>query len=184
MQARQIMKVAAVVSTIAATALIPLSSAGAQDPLCKQLGEAMLKQMTRPFHAYTTEVAGFNGNKPQLGEMISTGDVMYIFVNGRWRRSPQTPQQMAAMMRENAMDLKYHSCRKVGSEAVAGVPTVHYHVDVKDPDSPSTTELWVAANGLPMKSETSMDVGGGAAGHSKTSTRYEYTNIKAPAGVR
>ena len=184
MQTRHIMKVAAIVSTIAATALIPLSPAGAQDPLCKQLAETMLKQMARPFHAYSTEVAGFNGNKPEQNEMISTGDVMYISVSGRWRRSPQTPQQMTAMMRETASDLKYHSCRKVGSEVVAGVPTVHYHVDVKDPDSPSTTELWVAANGLPMKTETIMDVGGGATGHSKTSTRYEYTNIKAPAGVR
>ena len=181
MQTRHIMKVAAIVSAIAATALILPSSARAQDPLCKQLGEAMLKQITRPFHAYSTEVAGFNGNKPEQGEMISTGDALYLSVDGRWRRSPQTPQQMAAMMRENAMNLKYHSCRKVGSEVVAGVPTVHYHVDVKDPDSPSTTELWVAANGLPMKSETTMDVGGGATGHSKTTTRYEYTNIKAPA---
>ena len=181
MQARQIMRVVTIVSTIAATAFIPLSSAGAQDPLCKQLGEAMLKQITRPFHAYTTEVAGFNGNKPEQQEMIGTGDAMYLSMNGRWRRSPQTPQQLAAVMRESAMDLKYHSCRKVGSEVVAGVPTVHYHVDVKDPDSPSSSELWLGSNGLPMKTETSMDVGGGAAGHSRTSTRYEYTNIKAPA---
>ena len=166
---------------LVATALVPPSTARAQDPLCKQLAAAMLKQITVPFHAYTTEVAGFNGNKPELGEMIGTGDAMYISVNGRWRRSPQTPQQLGTLMRQSAMDMKDHSCRKVGSEVVAGVPTVHYHVDVKDPDSPSSTELWIAANGLPMKSETSMDVGGGAAGHSKTSTRYEYSNIHAPA---
>lgn len=180
MYTRHITRAAAIVSTIVATALIPLSSAAAQDPLCKQLAETMFKQLAIPFHAYSTEVAGFNGNKPEQSEMISTGDALYISVNGRWRRSPQTPQQMTAMTRETATDLKYHSCRKVGSEVVAGVPTVHYHVDVKDPDSPSTTELWVAANGLPMKSETSMDVGGGAAGRSRISTRYEYTNIHAP----
>lgn len=62
MYTRHMIKVAAIVSTVAATAFIPLSSAGAQDPPCKQLGEAMLKQMTRPFHAYSTEVAGFNNN--------------------------------------------------------------------------------------------------------------------------
>ncbi len=172
-------------AAFAATALIPLSSARAQDPLCKQLAEAMLKQTARPFHAYVTEVAGYNGNRPQQSEMISTGDAMYISVNGRWRRSQQTPQQLSAMMRENSVqNLKNHSCRKVGSEVVSGVPAVHYHVDVKDPDSPSSTELWVATSGLPVKTETSMDVGGGAAGRSRTSTRYEYTNIKAPAGVR
>lgn len=164
-----------------ATALVPLASARAQDPLCKQLADAMLKQTTRPFHAYVTDVAGYNGNKPQQSEMISTGEAIYLSVNGQWQRSPQTPQQLAAVMQEATAKLKYHSCRKVGSEVVAGVPSVHYHVDVKDPDSPSSSDLWLGANGLPLKTETSMDVGGGAAGHSMISTRYEYSNIHAPA---
>jgi hypothetical protein len=75
--------------------------------------------------------------------MISTGTAMYMKVNNQWRRSPQTPQQLTATMREAAADMKNHSCRMVGTEAVSGVPTTHYHVDVKDPDSPSTTELWL-----------------------------------------
>lgn len=170
-------------AAFAATALIPLSSARAQDPLCKQIANVMLQQMTKPFHSYMTEVAGFNQNKPQQSEMISTSNAIYLLVNGKWRKSPQTPQQMAGMMRENAMDMKYHSCRKVGNEVVAGTPAVHYHVDVKDPDSPSTTEVWIA-NDRPVRTETSMDVGGGAAGHSKMTTRIEYTNVSAPAGVR
>jgi hypothetical protein len=159
--------------------------ANAQRVNCKDMAPALLKQTTIPYHAYMTTTAGYAGNKPRQSEVVSTGSAMYVMTNGKWTKSPISPQQLAKTQRELADSVsRNYTCTRVGGEAVNGVRTQRYHIEGKNEAGEIKEDLWIDASGRVQKLEMDQDVGGGAAGRSHASMRYDYANVEAPPGVK
>jgi hypothetical protein len=172
--------------TIAAAAALTPSPARAAvpDPACKPGLDAMIKQMTTPHHAYMTEVAQLSGGKPVNNESISTGSAIYIQIKGQWRRSPMTPQDMKKQEEENARNAKSRTCHYLRDEPVQGEAAAVYRVQEDTEDQKTDSTVWVSKRtGLPLRIENDLDVGD-KMGKRHLSIRYDYANVKAPAGVK
>jgi len=178
-------RVAAVVALAGTVMLAP--SAHTQTVSCKSLGESLTRNVSVPYHAYVTTTAGYNGGKSRQSEIISTGSVIYVNVNGKWRRSPVDPREMAETQRQAADSISMlYSCTRTGSETVNGTATQRYHIEKKKPEADDTSkqDIWVDSKGMIRQVVRDADVGGGAAGRSHSVMRYEYTNVSAPPGVQ
>jgi hypothetical protein len=160
-----------------------VSRAQAIPPACRPLIEARRKQLLTPNHSFMTETPLRPGGKATTHESISVGGVMYILYQGQWRRSPLTPQAALEQLQQNLANAKQFSCQHVGDESVAGVPAAVYTAHSEDENVKADARTWVAkGSGLVLRTEEDLDVGGGEKRH--ISIRYEYTNVRAPAGVR
>ncbi len=167
--------------------LLPVVFAGtpalAEDAACKSLLDAVSKVITTPHHAYSTEIAAFRNNQPRNSELINTGDATYIMIKAKWIRSPMTPAEMLKQQKENRRTAK-QACRYIRDEAVNGEAAAVYNVHDDTEAGPIDTTLWISkSKGLPLRVETDMDVGG-SKGKVHKSTRYDYANVHAPAGVQ
>jgi hypothetical protein len=167
-------------------ALFPLAAflAGAL-PACAASGcdaviAASQKVLQVPSHLYMTETAGFNGSKTRNAETIYLNDAMYTSLNGVWRKSPMTLQELAGARKDSAKDLG--ACSMVHDELVGVEPATLYKVHTQTPDDTVDTQIWISKlRGLPLKQISDIDVGAGARGKSHTEIRYEYTGVRAPA---
>ncbi len=164
--------------------ILVAGSALAADSTCKYLADANSKIYTIPTHMFMTETASYTGGKAQSSELIYLNNKTYFQVNEKWSVSPATPEKMQEIRKESeAQNLKM-TCRVVRDEAVNGEPSTLYSGHKQDPDEKIDTQIWISkSRGVPLKLETDMDVGGGAAGKSHRSIRYEYKNVQAPPGV-
>jgi hypothetical protein len=166
-------------------ALFPLAAllAGAL-PACAASGcdaviAASQKVLRVPAHLYMTETAGFNGGKTRNAETIYLNGTMYTSLNGVWRKSPMTVQELADARKDNAKELG--ACTMVHDEMVGVEPATLYKVHTQTPDDTVDTQIWISKlRGLPLKQLSDLDVGG-ARGKSHTEIRYEYTGVNAPA---
>ncbi len=139
---------------------------------CKPVFDAMLKETTTPHHTVTTKDGALQG------EAISTADAMYVKIKGEWRKSPMTPQAMAAQQQENIRNTTVASCTPLPGEVVDGKPAAVYqaHYEQKDVGA-SDAKVWISkATGLPLRTDVSLQAG------EKVSvvTRFDYDNIKPP----
>lgn len=168
---------------IAALLAIAANSTWAMDPNCKAAAEALLKGLTVPVHIYSTQTADSLNGKSRTDEMIYLSNASYVLVNGKWRVNPVSAEQLRTTLKEaNDGHLKA-TCRVVREESVNGEAAVLYSTHTEAEDEKSDTQLWISkARGVPIKQEIDLNVGG-AAGKSHQSSRYEYTNVQAPAGV-
>jgi hypothetical protein len=164
-------------------ALAPAAArAQAIPPACRPLIEARRKQLQTPNHSYETETPSHPGAQATTHESITTGGVMYILYQGHWRRSPLTPQAALAQLEENLANAKRFSCQHVGDESVGGVPAAVYTAHSEDENVTVDARTWVArGSGLVLRTEEDLDIGGGPKRH--ISIRYDYANVRAPAGV-
>lgn len=167
--------------------LLPVLYAGtpalAEDAACKSLLDAVTKVITTPHHAYSNEIAAFRNNQPRSSEVINTGDATYVMTRGKWIRSPMTPTQMLKQQKENRSTAK-PACRHIRDEAVNGEAAAVYSVHDDTEAGPIDSTIWISkSRGLPLRQEMDMDVGG-SKGKVHKSTRYDYANVHAPAGVQ
>lgn len=150
---------------------------------CKPVLDAVVKQRATSFHAYMTLPATLPGAKPEQSEMIAAGGQDYILVNGHWKRSPMDQAAMVKQEQENIRDAKAYSCKRLRDESVGGAPAVVYAAHSENEDTKSDAQVWVAkSTGLVLRNEVDLSTDGGAPDH--LSTRYEYTNVQVPAGVK
>jgi hypothetical protein len=166
-------------SLIAAGFAIALCSAYATAAgVCQPVQDSNMKGFSVSRHLYESSTR--NG-QPRTSEVIYTGNDIYVLMNGKWRKSPLTKDAMVNQEKENFADTKNMSCRVVREETVGGVPTTVYAIHSENEAGKLDTQLWLSkSSGLPLKEEVDLDVGGGPAGKSHKSIRFEYTNVKAP----
>jgi hypothetical protein len=166
--------------------LLVAGRAHAADATCKLLADANTKIYSIPTHIYMTETAAYTGGQARKSELVYLNGKTYIQVAGKWRVSPQTPQKMIEIRKETeAEQEKTMTCKMVRDEAVNGEAAVLYSAQQQNPDEKSDSQIWISkSRGVPVKLEMDMDVGGGAAGKSHRTMRYEYTNVQVPAGVQ
>ncbi len=146
---------------------------------CRPLVDAERKTITTQHHLYSTE--GSAREKGHTTEGITTGGVIYIQVSGEWKRSPWTPKQALAQMDTNLTTASAYSCTHVGDESVAGTAATVYTAHSESEGVKNDARIWVdKSSGLVLRTEADEDAGGGDKTH--VSTRYDYTNVQAPAG--
>ena len=117
---------------------VPLAgppAGAAQDPVCKALFDAQDKLNAMPNHAYE-ETTSANGAPENLEEIL-VGGIRYVQVNGKWRKSPLTTQEMQKQDRENRQNTKEYACRYVREESVQGESAAVYNAQSR----PRTSRL-------------------------------------------
>ena len=130
---------------------------------CDAVIAATLKALHVPAHLYMTETAGFNRGKTTNAETIYLNGTMYTSLNGVWRKSPMTLQELADARKDSAKDLG--TCSMVHDELVGVEPATLYKVHKQTPDDTIDTQIWVSKlRGLPLKQINDIDVGAGPAG--------------------
>jgi hypothetical protein len=149
--------------------LIGAKPLAAQDD-CKLVLDAMTKLFDTPAHAYVT--MNMSG-KPQTGESIYAGGLVYAKYGGKWSAGTTT-KEMKEIAEKNRRNNKL-TCRYLKDEPVNGEMAAVYSVHEVAPRSTSDSQNWISkAKGLPLRSD--IDLGG----NSHISTRYEYGNVKPP----
>lgn len=160
----------------------PPARAANVDPACKPGLDAMMKQIATPTHLYATE-ASAQGRKPEIHESIYSGGAIYIQLKGQWKRSPMSTQDMRKQEEENVRNAKSMTCRYLRDETVDGEAAAVYRTEVVNEDTKSTATLWVSKRtGLPLRSDD--DIGAGGGGRMHMVIRYDYANVRPPAGVK
>ncbi|MBL6616153.1 MAG: hypothetical protein ISP49_18935 [Reyranella sp.] len=152
----------------------------ADDAACEAVLAAIVKQTTVPVHQkITIETAAVPGRAIQ-SEIIHLNGTFYTQSHGQWTASPYDAAKAAGNVRQ-AMLKAEHSCTRLGSEPVDGQPAELYGVKSKSASSASEAQIWISsATGLPLRHNVTMDQG---ANQVKSEVRYEYANVRAPAGV-
>ncbi len=165
------------------SAILAAASAQAANPGCQPVFDATAKVYSVPVHIYNSETAGYTGGKTRSGEAIYLHNATYVQINGKWRVSPVKQQELEEIRKKSQAEDRSTTCRVLRDEAVNGEAAVVYTLHRQTPDDKVDSQIWISkTRGLPIKLESDTDVGG-MAGKSHTSTRYEYTNVQAPAGV-
>ncbi len=165
-------------------------SAHADETACKALEAAMIANTKTPYHSFATitfiyaapmTVAQRNLRLPasQSSETIFTGSAVYIRLTpGKWQNLPTSLAQFRERVRASIADFK--DCRHLADDKLNGAVAAVYEGD----SNTVQTKVWVSAQGVPVKSETDIEIGatpGGDMVHQHLSTRYEYGDVHAPA---
>ncbi len=150
--------------------LIAAMPLAAQDD-CKLVLDATIKVFDTPTHAYITmDVSG----KPQTGESIYAGGLVYAKYDGKWSAG-STTKEIKEIAEKNRQNNKT-TCRYMKDEPVNGEMAAVYSVHEVSSKSTSDSKTWISkTNGLPLRSETDLQ-----GGKSHFSARYEYRNVKPP----
>jgi hypothetical protein len=166
---------------VAVLAACSLSTpAFAADAACQTLFDTRFKLFSVPSHSYTIET--LQGGKTQNSEAIFTSDAIYVLMKGKWIHSRMTPQEMLKQEEENIRDSKT-TCRHVRDEMVNGEAAALYMGHSENDGIKSDAQTWISkSKGLPLKTEEDIDTGDGNKRH--MSIRYEYSNVRPPAGVQ
>lgn len=172
-----------------ATLLLTISlatPARAADDACKPISDSGRKVMLTPAHSYIVGTGGYHKSKPDNSESIyagGTNGAIYVMVGGKWTRSKITVGDLLKQQEENIRTVKA-TCRYLRDEVVNGEAAAVYASHTETDDMKSDSTVWISkSRGLPLRSEMDLDVGG-ALGKSHTSIRYDYTNVRPPAGVQ
>ena len=190
---RRRVAVASILACIAAAGFA--SQAQAEDAAaCKALQDAMIANTKTPYHSYASitfayaapmTVAHRNLKMPeaQSSEMIFTGQAVYFrLLPHKWQALPGSLAEFEDSIRGSVSDLK--NCKHLADETVNGETTSVYRGDSAPQDRLVHTTVWVSSKGVPLKSETDIEIGhseGGDFVRQHISTRYEYGVIQAPA---
>jgi len=164
----------------------PLRAQGAE---CTPSVAASSKLHDKPVHVYTIDSAQtdarLHGGRPTVSESIWTGTVNYVLVRGKWRKSPVDMAAMRNTVRDAATAAKVKAtCAHLRDENVNGEPAAVWRIHSVSEVGTSDTDMWISRrSGLLLKSDYYQDVGG-ALGKSHLVSRYEYTNVRPPAGVQ
>ncbi len=154
----------------------------AADNGCQPVFDAMTKVLATPTRLYVTGGAAVGKNKPQNSEMIYAGGAIYLKLGEKWTRSTMTAAAMLKQEEENRRTAKY-SCRYLREETVNGETAAVYANHSETEDIKSDATVWISkSRGLPLRTEGDYDTGDPAKTHA--SIRYDYSNVRPPAGVQ
>ncbi len=157
----------------------------ANDGGCKAVFDASNKVIVTPAHLYSSRTE-LRINKTTNNEMIYSGGAsgaIYILIDGKWTRSRMTGGEMLKIQEDNRATQKA-TCQFLRDESINGEAATVYSGHAQSEDSNTSTTIWISkSSGLPLRQDVDIDVGG-IAGKSHQSTRYEYTNVRPPAGVQ
>src|SRR5579862_1393718 len=92
--------------------------AGTVSPACQPVFDAMSKITSIPVHMYSTETAAFRGGKTRSSEIIYLDHATYIQVNGKWRTSPMSQEELKSMKKDQPETSA--TCRALREEPVDG----------------------------------------------------------------
>ncbi len=153
----------------------------ADDAACRAVLDAVIKQATVPVHQKISIESAAAPGKLLQSEMIRIGDTLYMQMRGQWTSRPYDGQKSANDARA-AMQKAEHTCSRVRSEPVDGQAAELYSVQSKTASGGTESQIWISpASGLPLRQHTVMLEGGTA--RSQHDVRFDYTNVRAPAGV-
>jgi hypothetical protein len=163
---------------------VPLRAQGAD---CTSSIAASTNLYDKPFHAYLIDSAQtdarLHGGRPTVSESIWTGTVDYVLVRGKWMKSPADMAEVRKSLKDAAPKVKA-TCAHLRDESVNGEPTAVWRIHSVSDFGTSDTDEWISrSRGLLVKSDVHRDVGG-TLGKSHIIARYEYTNVRPPAGVQ
>jgi len=149
---------------------------------CGPVFAANDKLTTTPYHMFTTQALA---GRTLTSETVTIADVSYVLVQGRWTRSPTTPQARLQEERENLRKATRYSCQMVRDDSVDGVAATIYRTHSESPDAAvSDVQVWIAkSTGLPLKRE----IDNGREGKPATihiAQRFEYVNVQVPPGMK
>jgi hypothetical protein len=151
----------------------------AADSACQPVFDAAIKMLTIPAHLYST--ATLPGGKTRASETIYVNGAIYVNYNGQWKRSKMTAKDMLEQEHENIRDSKT-TCRHVRDESVNGEAASLYTEHSENDSVISDAQTWISkSKGAPLHTEEDLDTGQGDKQH--VSIRYEYSNVRPPAGV-
>jgi len=159
------------------------AAANAADDACKVLFDADRKMIVTAHHSYQTQVSP--GHKdPKSSEAIFMGGLkgaVYILVSGKWQRSGWGPEDSLKQKEENIRNTKA-SCRYVRDETVSGEAAAVYTIHTESEDVKSDGTIWIGkSRGVPLREELDSGV---SPGKSRITVRYDYSNVRAPDGVK
>jgi hypothetical protein len=154
-------------------------------PQCAPALAVTSKLFDAPFHMYMIDSAQtdarLHGGKPTVSESISTGSVYYVMVRGKWIKSPV---DIAEMRKDrDTVPNGTFTCSHLRDESVDGQSAAVWRIQRVSESGTEDSDLWISKrDNLVLKSDIHQDVGG-AFGKSHIVSRYEYTNVRPPAGV-
>lgn len=148
----------------------------AENATCQPVTNAMMKLANTSYNDSIT----FDG-KPG-GDEIYTTTAIYRGLAGHWGKIPTTPQERIDANR--AVGASLSNCHQIREEVVDGQSATVYAAQshTASPPSSGDMQIWIGkSRGLPLKVESDVQMFGKK---SHTSQRYDYTNVRAPAGVK
>ncbi len=158
----------------------PLAANPGIDSACQPALDAGEKLFTTPYHMFATQTGALVGNgKPMSTEMIFSGGVQYILMNGKWSPSPLTLQESKDLVESNKKTAKT-TCHYVRDDSVNGESAAIYSTHDITPHGTVDSQIWVSRRrGLILRQEIDIDTGNGHKSH--RSSRYDYSNVHTPA---
>ena len=186
----------AMTGVLACLAGLGLSStrAHADAAACKALTTAMIANTKTPFHSFATISFDYSSTvgeavrkmklpREQKSETIFTGKAVYVrLLPGKWQALPTSLAQFQANVRASVAGFK--NCQRLPDAKADDGAVAIYMGDTQQRQRPVETKIWVSAQGVPVKSETDIDLAGPRGVETirqRLLTRYEYGNIQAPA---
>ena len=161
-----------VLSVLAVVCLV-VGPARAQDSGCKPLYDATILQARTPSHISSVITGPSNLS---MGT-ISTSDALYTRASttgNQWKKSSYSLQDEAKQAAERSRS--YTSCQHIGDESINGEAAAIYTEVNKE--SQINGKVWISkTRGLPLKAGLTM-----SGGH--VAIRYDYSNVRPPAGVQ
>jgi hypothetical protein len=153
---------------------------------CQAVNDAKDKVMTVPAHIYN-EMAPVsnNGVKPgpndiHRAETIYIGTSAFTKLRGKWQRSQWTAQRVIKQDQENRRTGNFR-CEYLGDEAVNGERAAVYSTRSERDKVKSDGQIWISkSRGLPLRHEFDIEMTSGATSKNHVTTRYEYSNVRAP----
>lgn len=176
-------------SALAATTVCPALPALAQSSgSCAPIFAAHTKQYDAPYHAVSVDSAGpnatLNGGKPRTAEVVQIGGAFYVQYKGKWMKSPLTLDAMKKQEAENIKNSK-STCAFIRNEPVNGESAALYSIHSVNEAATSDGLEWISkSRGVPLRSNVTIDVGGGGMGKTHTITNYDYSHVQKPTGVQ
>lgn len=158
----------------------------AQATSCAALKAISTKMFDIPYHMYMIDSgaanAALNGGKPTTGEVISAGGQMYVLNKGKWIKSPVSLAELKKDQQDKDDSTKV-TCSHLRDETVNGEAAAVWRSHVVNEMATIDSDMWISkSRGVLLKSTSVTDVGG-PMGKSSVTSRYDYTNVRPPAGV-
>lgn len=118
-----------------------------------------------------------------MGTQIVIGDTMYMHIDGRSMRIPM-PKGTMTQWRETDRAMREVDKAQVealGSEVVNGKPAKKYRMTQSSGGTPTSTLMWVGADGYPVRIETTGKAGGRTSTTTITYSRFNDPSIRIDA---
>jgi hypothetical protein len=165
-------------------ALVAAPAIHAQATNCATVKAAANKMFDTPYHAYLLDSANtdaaLHGGKPTSSEVIAAGGSMFVLHKGKWIKSPVS----LADMKKSQDTTAKTTCTHLRDESMNGEAAAVWHTHMVNEIATYDTDMWISkSRGVLLKGNSVTDVGG-PMGKSRVIARYDYANVRPPAGVQ